>query len=369
MIENGQKSGFTDGEIICKQCGAKLTFKPGTNSLTCEFCGAINEIEVKQAIIEEINYLDFIANKAQNANTIEILTIKCETCGAQTTFSENVVAQKCDFCASPLVAKRGETSKIIEPESMLTFKVTDKVGQDLFKKWLRKIWFAPNDLKKYAYQKEKLSGIYLPYWTYDSNTNTHYTGERGDNYQVQEQYRNDKGESSTRTVTKIRWSNRSGTVHNTFDDVLVVASNSLPKKYVYKLEPWDLNALVPFDQKYLAGFKAESYGVDVQSGFEIAKDIMQDEIDTTIKRDIGGDHQQITSKNTNYNNITFKHILLPIWLSAYRYNKKVYRFMINARTGEVQGERPYSWIKITLAALLAIGVIVLAYFLYEKYGK
>ncbi len=367
-MEEEQKSGFVPGEIICKQCGAKLKFQPGTNSLTCEFCGAVNDIEVKQANIEEIDYLSFISNKAQSSNTIEVLTIKCDTCGAQTTFAENVVAQTCDFCDSPLVAKRGETSKIIEPESMLTFKVTAKDGQELFKKWIKKIWFAPNNLKKYAYQKEKLHGIYLPYWTYDSNTTTHYTGQRGDNYQVQEQYTNDKGESSTRTVTKIRWSSRSGTVYNTFDDVLVVASNSLPKKYLYKLEPWDIKSLTPFDQNYLAGFKAESYGVDVQEGFETAKDIMQTEIDSTIRRDIGGDHQQISSKNSNYNNITFKHILLPIWLSAYRYNNKVYRFMINGRTGEVQGERPYSWIKITLAVLLAIAVIAGVVYLVNKYG-
>jgi LSD1 subclass zinc finger protein len=357
---NEQKSGFVDGEIICKQCGAKLTFKPGSNSLNCQFCGAINEIEVKQAVIEEIDYLSFIANKATSSNTIEVLTIKCETCGAQTTFAENVVAQTCDFCDSPLVAKRGETSKIIEPESMLPFKITDKVGQDLFKKWLKKIWFAPNNLKKYAYQKEKLHGMYLPYWTYDSSTTTDYTGQRGDDYQVEEDYTNDKGERSTRTVTKTRWSHTNGTVYNTFDDVLVVASKSLPQKHLYNLEPWDLKALTPYDPKYIAGFKAESYGIDVQEGFEKAKDIMQDEIDSSIRSDIGGDRQQIESKDTDYQDITFKHILLPIWLSAYRYNNKVYRFMINGQTGEVQGERPYSWIKITLAVLVAIAAITLA---------
>jgi len=368
-MENEQKSGFADGEIICKQCGAKLTFKPGTNSLNCEFCGAINEIETKQGNIEEIDYLEFISNKANSSTTIEVLTIKCDTCGAQTTFAENVVAQTCDFCDSPMVAKRGETSKIIEPESLLTFKITDKVGLDLFKKWLKKIWFAPNDLKKYAYQKGKLKGVYLPYWTYDARTTTDYTGQRGDNYQAQEEYTNDKGERSTRTVTKIRWSYRSGRVSNTFDDVLVVASKSLPEKYLYRLEPWDLQSLTPYDPKYLAGFTAESYGIEVTTGFEKAKDIMQDEIDNSIRKDIAGDHQQIDSKNTDYQNITFKHILLPIWLSAYRYNNKVYRFMVNGRTGEIQGERPYSWIKITLASLAAIAVIALAVYLYNKYGK
>ncbi|MFN8258045.1 MAG: hypothetical protein U0W24_20305 [Bacteroidales bacterium] len=365
-MEKEQKSGFADGEIICHQCGAKLTFLPGTNSLNCEFCGAINQIEVKKKEIQEIDYLAFIANKANESNTIEIHTIKCETCGAQTTFAENVIAQTCDFCASPLMTKEGTTSKIIEPESMLTFKITEKEGIEKFKTWLRKIWFAPNDLKKYAYQKDKLRGIYIPYWTYDSDTSTYYTGERGDDYQVEESYKNDKGETETRTVTKTRWTSTSGNVNNSFDDVLVVASKSLPEKHVYNLEPWDLKELAPFDKKYIAGFKAESYSITVQDGFEIAKDIMQDTIDESICQDIGGDHQKINSKDTDYKDITFKHILLPIWLSAYRYNNKVYRFMVNGRTGEVQGERPYSWIKITFAILVAIAVIALFVYFYNK---
>ena len=60
-----------------------------------------------------------------------------------------------------------------------------------------------------------------------------------------------------------------------------------------------------------------------------------------------------------YDNITFKHVLLPVWISAYRFRDKVYRFLINARTGEVQGERPWSWMKIA-ALILALAVIIAA---------
>ncbi|MBN1250609.1 MAG: hypothetical protein JXR51_09305 [Bacteroidales bacterium] len=362
------KSEYNQNEIICNQCGAKLTFEPGTNSLKCQYCGAENEIITEISEIQEIDYLSFINNKVNDSNQIEIITVKCEACGAETTFDENVIAQTCDFCASPLLAKEGQSKKIIEPESILTFKITEKEGKDLFKTWIKKIWFAPNDLKKYAYQKGKLNGIYLPYWTYDTSTTTQYKGQRGDDYQTTESYTNSKGESDTRTVTETRWSSASGTVHNNFDDVLVVASKSLPEKYIYKLEPWDLENLTNYNKKYLAGFKAESYGIGVEEGFGIAKDIMQYEIDSTIRSDIGGDHQRINSKNTDYQDITFKHILLPIWLSAYRYNKKVYRFMINGRTGEVKGERPYSWIKITLAVILAIAIISLIVYLADTYG-
>jgi hypothetical protein len=204
--------------------------------------------------------------------------------------------------------------------------------------------------------------MYIPYWTYDCKTYSRYTGERGDNYTVNETYTTtENGQQVTRTrqVTKIRWRHTSGSVRNTFDDVLVIASHSLPRSHTQELEPWDIKSLVPFNEKYLSGFRTETYQLDVRAGFEEAKQLMDNTIRTTICRDIGGDHQRIHSVDTTYSNITFKHILLPIWLSAYRYNNKVYRFMVNGRTGEVQGERPYSWIKITLAILAFILLVCL----------
>ena len=152
-----------------------------------------------------------------------------------------------------------------------------------------------------------------------------------------------------------------------FENVLVVATNSLPKKSLRKLEPWDLSALIPFEPKYLLDCKAEVYSIEVQLGFKNAQKIMQEEINRSIKRNIGGDHQRINSQDTNYNDINFKHILLPIWLMTYRYHNKVYRFMINGSTGKAHGERPYSWIKITLVVLLLIAVIGLIFYLVDAY--
>ena len=49
-------------------------------------------------------------------------------------------------------------------------------------------------------------------------------------------------------------------------------------------------------------------------------------------------------------------MLLPLWICSYRYKRKIYRFLVNARTGEVQGQRPWSWVKITLTALVVAAV-------------
>lgn len=356
-------------ETVCKGCSGKLQFAPGTNHLKCPACGTENEIEVSTQVLEELDFEQFLSNFEKESAVQEVVTIKCNGCGAQTTFNPNVVSDSCPCCGSPLVIKNATSTHSIQPKALLPFSITQERAFEQFRLWINKLWFAPNKLKQYARQLDKLTGLYIPYWTYDSNTSSDYTGERGDNYQTTETgpvMEKGKMVVKTRTVTKIRWSSVSGHVDNVFDDVLVVASKSLPREYVEKLEPWELEDLLPFSESYLSGFKTESYQVDLKEGFDDAKIKMDERIRASVCRDIGGDHQRIHSLNTVYNNITFKHILLPIWISAYMYKDKVYRFLINGKTGEVQGERPYSWVKIALVSVLAAVIIFIIYTLVNK---
>jgi hypothetical protein len=159
-------------------------------------------------------------------------------------------------------------------------------------------------------------------------------------------------------VPKVRWNGVKGRVARFFDDVLVLASTSLPKRFTDGLEPWDLSAMEPYSPEYLAGFRAEGYSIELQDGFAEARAYMDRVIERDVKFDIGGDRQRIHQLDTELGNLTFKHILLPVWLAAYKYRGKTYRFVVNGRTGRVQGERPYSGVKIAIAVI--VGVLVAA---------
>jgi LSD1 subclass zinc finger protein len=365
----------TSNQLDCKECGALLKYAPGTAHLKCEYCGCQNEIKEVAAptMVQEIDFEKFLNENSAEVEKQIVSTVKCGNCGASTSLKPNVTADNCPFCASPIVVSGGGTStSIIKPKYLLPFKIDQKAAFAEFRKWVNSLWFAPNDLKQYVDNADKLNGMYIPYWTYDSKTVSSYTGQRGDNYTTTESYSvtiNGKTEHRTRTVTKIRWSYASGTVYNDFDDVLVLASNSLPEKYTNALEPWDMENITDYNDKFLSGFRSESYQIDVKTGFEKSKLIMEEGIRNSICNDIGGDHQRINSVDTVYNDITFKHILLPIWLSAYRYSEKVYRFMINGRTGEVQGERPYSTMKIILAILGGIALGIAVYYGIQMYNE
>jgi predicted RNA-binding Zn-ribbon protein involved in translation (DUF1610 family) len=342
----------------CKSCGAILKFAPGTAHLRCEYCGHENEITVSKDAepIIELDFHTFLSAESKDSkDTQQLSTVKCTSCGAESTLKANVTSDECAFCGTALVLTSASITTLIKPKSVLPFKIDKKQAMESFMKWLGTLWFAPGDLRKYA-SADKLNGMYIPYWTYDTKTDTDYSGERGiDRTEYYTAYENGKSVQRSRTVTD--WYHASGDVNNNFDDVLVNASKSLPRDYVDALEPWDLESLVPFNENYLAGFRSESYQIGLKDGFEVAKDKMQPEIDNTIRRDIGGDHQRIHSKSTNYKNITFKHTLLPLWISSYKYKTKSFRFLINARTGETKGDRPYSAAKIAGAVITAGGAV------------
>ncbi len=358
--------------IACEQCAAELKFAPGVSQLKCPYCDHEMRIEIDQAELRKAHEeQDFHAAVSalldeHSVDTVEVHTVKCGTCAAETTLDPNIDADECPYCGSSIQRGGEATRKVIAPQGLLPFKVERATARGQFKEWIKSRWFAPNKLKEYSRIDTKLQGVYVPHWTYDSDTVTDYTGQRGEHYWVTEHYTDSQGKSQTRRVRKTRWYYASGRVFNSFDDLLVLASESLPRKYAEKLEPWDLEGLMPYQEEFLSGFKAENYSIDLATGFQTAREMMEPTINRTIRRDIGGDEQRISSKDVQYNTITFKHVLLPVWVSAFRYNNKVFRFLVNARTGEVQGERPWSWAKITLAVLVGIALIAGIVFLAQQ---
>ncbi|OVE80790.1 hypothetical protein BVY04_04980 [bacterium M21] len=355
-----EETKATARQFKCEKCGADMDFAPGKSALKCPYCSHENHIPQCQEEVRELDFNRYLSQLDDTDDFVESETVKCAACGAQTTLDPSIVSDSCAFCGSSLVTQTS-SDRLIKPKSLLPFKVTDKEAKSSFKKWILGLWFAPNALKKYARIESSVNGMYIPYWTYDTTTFTWYDGQRGEDYWETQHYTetvDGKTVHKTRQVRKTRWYPASGTVWNNFDDLLVLGSTSLPKKYADELEPWDLENLVSYQDDFLSGFRTENYHIGLEEGFVEAKERMDAPIRATVRRDIGGDHQRIHSMSVQYNNITFKHILLPVWISAYRYNQNVYRFLVNARTGEVQGERPWSWVKITLAVLAGILLIL-----------
>lgn len=344
----------------CGQCGAQLRYAPGQKRLTCQYCGHEQEIpysdEDRSAALEPLDLALALANRLPPAEIEETRVLNCDTCGAQVQFDPAEHARQCPFCASPVVADTG-THRHIKPQGVLPFRLSERDAHEAMNRWLKGLWFAPNGLKDYARSDRKLDGLYVPYWAFDAFAASRYVGERGDAY-----YETRTVNGKSQQVRKIRWRPARGAVQRQFNDVLAMASASLPPRYTRNLEPWLLAELSPYQPQFLAGFRAEGYTVELDAGHVEAVARMDEIIRQDIRRDIGGDEQRIHSVETDRRDETFKHLLLPIWLAAYRYRGTSYRFVVNGQSGKVQGERPWSAWKI--AGAVVAGLLVVAGFLY-----
>ncbi len=350
----------------CSGCGAKLTFAPGTRELRCEYCGTANAIAENDARIEELDFDTYLKALEGKMEVQEVEEVRCDKCGAEQSLAGSLFAGHCTFCGAAIVSK-GYASRRIKPKSLVPFQVNRQRAAEAFRRWVRSLWLAPGDLKRCAQSDAGLTGVYLPYWTYDCNTASDYAGERGDDYYTTETYttQDSQGRSVTQTrrVKHTRWTPASGHVEKFHDDVLVMASKTLPANITDSVMRFNLKGLVPYQPEFVSGYQAEAYQVTLREGFPIARQSIDEAVRALIRRDIGGDQQRIHSVSTRYADVKFKHVLLPAWISAYRYRDKVYRFLINGQTGEVSGESPKSWWKIALlvaAVLLVLFLILLA---------
>ena len=342
----------------CEKCGADLEFSIGTQSLQCPYCATVKQIELpSDAPIVERNYLAMLANlerlheqgRDDAEQAVGEHAVRCESCGGEVVFQGTLTSSQCPYCASPLQRdKIHDAPHRISVDGVLPFLVPEATAARSLREWVRSLWWAPN-----AFLREgvngKFNGVYLPYFTYDSSTQTRYAGQRGDFYYVTVGTGNNR-----RTERHVRWSFTSGEFERFFNDVLVIAAQHQSESLVQRLEPWPLAQCVPFTQQLLAGFFARTYDVNLEDGFTTASQRIEAALAAEVRQRIGGDVQQVASQQTNYSAITFKHLLLPVWLLAYRYRGQPFRVMINAVTGEVSGERPYSAIKIGFA--IAVGL-------------
>jgi DNA-directed RNA polymerase subunit RPC12/RpoP len=359
----------------CPSCGARLDFDPSVRGLKCPYCGFEQKIEREaDGEILEKAYSEFMDREESAGRAIpgRSSETRCPGCGANVLLEDKVETEKCPFCATHLENKPEAVHAMIAPESVLPFRVDLRGARQAFTRWLGNLWFAPTELKKLATLGE-FSGVYLPYWTYDAMTNTFYQGERGENHTVMQEYTDTDAQGNrvtrTRAVTYTNWYPVSGEVRHFFDDILVCGSKSLPEDLIDDQRGWPLQKLEPFRPEYLSGFRTERYAIGLREGFARAKARMEEDIRTLVRRDIGGDAQRVHRQRTHYSAVTFKPLLLPVWVAVYRYHEKTYQLIVNGVTGRVSGDRPWSAMKIARVVALVLLAVFLVFLVVRLTGR
>jgi DNA-directed RNA polymerase subunit RPC12/RpoP len=351
----------------CKNCGAKLTYDAGTQSMKCPYCGFEQAVQVQAQGPREIPIEEGMRLAARGFGA-PVTQVSCRDCGATVNVTPGEQTAKCAFCGSQQVLAQESAGTAIRPESLVPFRVDKATANKSFEAWLGTLWFRPNDLRKMA-KLQEMGGVYIPFWTFDANVQSNWTADAGYYYYETEEYRDQEGNTQTRQVQRTRWEFASGWRSDFFDDMLVCASKGLPQELVVKFQTFDTKQLVVYQPHFLSGWRAESYAIELLPAWGLGQQKMADVQQSRCARDVPGDTHRNLCVNNQFSNVTFKHVLLPIWIAAYRYNGKPYQFLVNGQSGEVVGKAPWSFWKIFLFTLLCIALVTAAVLAYLHFKE
>lgn len=344
----------------CKNCGGVMGYDPKSQNLKCENCG--NEIEIlKQRTLERHPLREY--NQRLN-NTLEekATIVECSSCGATLELSSEKTSSKCPYCSSNIVMA-DKLISILEPDGLKPFLIDKKEVENIFSNWIKKRWFAPNALKT-LYQKGKIMGIYLPYWSFDNDADCDYTAEGGIDRTIT--YEED-GKTKTRVETD--WYFVRGNVRNKFQDVIVNATKSLKRNLLRNLEGFYVRDTLKFDSGYIAGYNSEIFRISMPEGYGEAKEVMIGELRNLVSQKVLRSYDRVRDieMNIKWYNEYYRLLMLPVYSTSYSYDKKVYQVVINGENGKITGEYPKSVIKIMFAVFVGIIILAIVYYLYTKY--
>lgn len=349
-----------DAARKCPSCGGTMDFNPTIGALSCPFCGHeekkpdLNNDSTAQELELDLTSEESKANCNWGSET---KTIMCERCGAEMVFDALQVASECPYCGSNQLMEAND-KKTLAPGGVVPFTIDSETASANFKNWIGKKFFCPK-LAKESARPDAFTGIYLPYWTFDAQTNSSYTAKYGKDRTVK------NSDGSSKTVTD--WSNTSGLYNEFFDDELVLGSDRHDSAMLKGLEPFNTADNKAYKAEYLAGFGAERYTIGLKSAWDVAKTSITKKLNGKITSKILSDNQANHVKDlnikTSFSKLTYKYLMLPIWCSSFSYEGKTYQFMVNGQTGKVYGKSPVSKIKVIIVILSVLIILGLIWFI------
>lgn len=347
-----------DKIYYCQNCGGVMVFDAKSQKLKCPNCDTEIDIENdKSKIIEH----DFSRREARKIPLSEkkSSTMQCKGCSAVVEIDPDCTATECPYCGSKYVLADKQVQDIM-PDGVIPFKIDKGSVKEIFSKWISKRWLAPSKLKN-MYERDKIQGIYIPYWTFDADVDCPYTAEGGK--ERKEKVKKSDGTYEEKTV--VDWYDTSGRIKNFFDDVLVSATKNMKNSLLKGIEPRESKKdLVSYSPKYLSGYISECYTVPIEDAHRDAVSYMENKLREMVRSDVRKRYDDVRNVRISpiYSDETYKHILMPVYSTAFSYNNKTYNVVINGQTGAIKGQYPKSPLKIgiIIAAIVAAIVLLIA---------
>lgn len=289
-------------EFKCAHCGGERRFDVAVQGLRCDHCGQAEPVSSPSAADEERAVFGMLDHPAAQSAGAATLAVRCGACGATVGGSGRQGSFECPFCGTEIVlSEQHGFMEVILPQALVPFQVDEKAARAAVGRWLGRGWLHPPDLASKSTIR-RLRGVYIPFWTFDDLM-------------------------AARTVDED---------HFVFcDDYLICGSYSLPERTARRLEPFDTKKIVAYRPEYVAGWAAEISQLSMSDASLRARERMI----VATRRDFSL-RTQVTEVSVAL--MTYKHVLLPVWVGAYMYDGRTFPFAVNGQTGKVTGDAPHT---------------------------
>ena len=338
----------------CPACGANMIFDSEKGKLYCEHCGTSKDIVSKSS--EELDFERLLSE--DNAWGAETHVFRCENCGAREVLDKREIAKTCPFCGTTNIVETDELPGI-RPNAVVPFHIGKDAAAADVKQWARRRRLAPRKFRKSA-KPDALKGVYMPSFSFDTSTESDYRAVLGKYY-----YRTKRVNGRVVHERYVRYFTVSGHYSMAFDDILVQAGGTIDQNSLNKLQPFDTNSSKEYTPEYLSGYTATQSAKNGLQCWEEAKDVVRSRLKAAILSGYSYDVVSSFDISTQCNNITYKYILLPVYVGHCNWRTKLYNFFVNGLNGKVTGKAPVSPLKVGGLVVLGIAVIVGLYFLFR----
>lgn len=341
---------IAQSDLLCTQCGGQCRYAPATRALQCDSCGTDHAIHADPNIdpAAELHY-DPALPHTEQPEFQSARAAQCQTCGGEVVFHGASISENCPYCDGSLIEK--SVTQSYPSLGVIPFSVEGEPAHVAAIAWATARWAAPGDLGRHV-AKSDVIGIYVPFWTFDSDEAVDYTVT----------YENRSGKT-----TSLR--SHRGFMNTRFDDLLMPASPHVtPLIRDGILHEFDPRRLRPFDPAYLAGFAAERHHQTVRQGLALNEPDKKLLLRNRIKSHSGRSGIVNVTYKTDTTGIRYRRILLPVWILHYEYKGTPYKIVTCGIQGRTFGERPFDGKKLIGFAALAAAAMAGLGFIWGAMG-
>lgn len=304
----------------------------------------IHKCVICQSLVDEEEL--FCANcgteapKPQEARTaaasrLATCNFNCSGCGASMSYDASARGLRCPFCGSVDMVAQAD-ARILAPEWVVPFRWSREEAVQVMRQWLGRGFWRPGDLAQRA-AVVTMTPVYVPYWIFQARTHTYWTADT----------------DQTPLGARGDWYPLGGEHHGHYNNLMVGASGVLTPAETAEICPFNLSTAVEPDQVDLENITVEQFSLPRKYARPLAREGLEQSEAEACRAYVPGRARNV-HVNVLVEGMTSHPVLLPVWIMAYRFNDRVYRFLVNGQTGRSTGQAPTSWLKIFVAIAAAI---------------